>query len=418
MAAAAAVVDTGAVRVPDVGDEYDATKKLLKIRLSDASHQNWVFTDEDAKFLEGTPGPAFEQLSIQRLPAYAQRELAKYTGVLSRHASKGKNDETSLQFAAVIAKEVDAGRGKGTKAITDSGKRELLDGISLSCLLHNRCWVLLRKKTGKTNCQLADEFSESKTGEWVLPFYRRVLAKVAGDPTGFEDGADRKALDKEHHAWAFAQRFNCVKGLPEIRAACVMPTKLVVQTPMLEGAPDVKVPSLFDVAYPGGVTDAQTTLRNEPLTVIPDDVSAALEKRRAVLTNECQRVIALRAVALVRIMHAFGWTHGRITPHTMRLDASSMTVYFMDLTDIRRDADEDAAVADTASEPAFKRRMFDLYSLYATFKTAGLDHAAQLVGSEPVSMADVKAGVRVSKDQQYQKYPVWKTQHDARAAAH
>lgn len=387
--------------MPDVGDEYDKAADLLKLRLTDASHQNWVFSDEDAKFLMGAPGPAFEQLSIQRLNPNDQRKLAEITGVLSRHKSKGKDEQTMLQFAAIITKEIDSGRGNGTTPVTTANKRDMLDGIALTNLLHQRAWILLKKKSGKSNCQIADGYTESKDapGHWTLPFFRRVIAGVKGEPTDYEDGADRKVLTNDHHAWLFAVRFNCVKGLPNIRAYCERPTKLIVTTPMLDKVSDVPVPSLFDVAYPGGVGADEAALRYEPLTVLPEPTAAALEKRRVVFTAETQRVIALRSLAMVHIMHQFGWAHNHITPHTLRLDASSMTVHLMDLTSVR-------------AEDKPSAQIFDIYSLYATFKTCGLDDAAKRVAEEPV---DPQAQ-HVDMEAKYQKRPQWKATQAAQTA--
>lgn len=405
---------TGGLPPIDANGELDAAKELMKHREKAASHQNWVFTAEDKAFMEfkGEVGPAFEQLSIQRLPAAAQTQLAKITGVLSRHSDKSK-DAKALMFAAIIPKEVDAGRGKGTKTITDYG--DLINDLMLNNALHRRYWKLEMTVTGKTACELADMYNEEGKGKYVLPFYRRPgLDKLKGSLAAFESGVpDPKSLAPIH--WRFAMNINSTPGIPMVSAYCEREKKLIVQTPFLYGDKATPVPPIFDVVYPGGVgTDkALQRLREEPLAHLPTETAASLAQHRVVLTAECQKTIALRAVAQVRVMHALDWTHNHITPHSLRLDATTMMVYLMDLTNV---SNSSKSLGDRGSSPGGSALGFDYYSLFAVFTTLGMEVAAAFVAKESSDVSDwaQMPEKRVDNTKWYQSHPKWKDEHTVR----
>ena len=197
-------------------------------------------------------------------------------------------------------------------------------------------------------------------------------------------------------------------------AYCEKPAKLIVQTPFLYGDPGTRVPSLFDLVYPGGVGAdvALQRLRDEPLAEMPTLTALTLDKYRVEFTAEAQRVIALRSIAQLRVMHAFDWTHNHITPASLRLDATTMMVYLMDLTDISK---KPVSGGEGAS-PGRSTLGFDYYSLFAVFMTLGINTAAEFVAKESPDPSDWKRmpEKRTDNTKWYQAFPKWKEEHNLR----
>jgi hypothetical protein len=422
MVTMALLANTGAVREEGFAEKLlSAQKAALELRLEDPSIQNWVFSAEDAKFLQSQPTAAFDQSSIQTLPAKDQVKLARITGVLRRHKEAAKDDTKSLMYAALIAMEVKSGTGGGQKPITETPR--IVSHVSVSNGLASEVRHLEEEVYKKTACQLAEVYVDDGKGQYEIPWHKRGgLSIFRGTKTGFEPAtSDPKWRNKWQ--WHFASVFSAVFGLPRVVAGCPKLSKMVVIKPMLKGAPDIAAPPLWDLVYPSSRADdaIMTRIRQEPVAVMDAATQQALSKyKRVEFTKAAQRVLAMRALAQVRVLHAFGFAHNRITPHTMRVDVTQqMTVWLMDLRDIAVvDTNARLSQGSNSAEPCTDTCAFDLYSLRCTFLTAGMEEAVKVIDAASADPSDWRAFPAKPKNPAhadvFAKYPSWKEQHNKR----
>lgn len=412
----AAAKSTGAARSKSATEKcLEASKADLQLRMANPTLQNWVFNEAEAKFLEGkTPGKAagaFDQLSIQALPASDQVKLARITGVQEKHKSASKDEAKSLMYAALIAKEVKSGVGEGQEAERELGF--VSNEVMLMNALARSIEGLEYKVTGKTECERSEVYVEDGKGTYARKGF-------FSNKKGFE-AASSDPKFRNDWQWRYASTFSSTFGLPQVVAGCSKRSKLVVLTPFLKDAPSVAVPPLWDLIYPSSRPGEAVTdrLRQEPVALMDETTKAQLAKyRRVELSADAQRVLAMRTLAQIRILHIFGYAHNRITPHTLRVDVTNqMTVYLMDLRDIAIVLGNSRFTqGDGVGEPSADALAFDLYSAFATFTTLGLTEAAAHIAAASSDPADWRSFPATPKQngERYQKYPVWKEQHTKR----